>query len=253
MSMSIQTLPFDQRACFIAGQAKSGTTLLVALLDNHPELLVLPEETAYFPTVLTKYGKRSRREQFDYITQRSLSNVLFGGKCKWGKRDYSYFPTARFFQRFEQMAFDPTNSGKDLLVIMLEAYAGTLGRSLDSVARWIEKTPANRRYLPSIFSRFPHAKILVTIRDPRAILAAQIALEKTRRLGTFSTYYCISHWREAATVALRAMRGEDSNTLVVPYEKLVLETAEWMRRISAFLEILGRKFRCRDCFCAGQC
>jgi len=237
MSMSIQTLPFDQRACFIAGQAKSGTTLLVALLDNHPELLVLPEETAYFPTVLTKYGKRSRREQFDYITQRSLSNVLFGGKCKWDKRDYSYFPTARFFQKFEQMAFDPTNSGKDLLVIMLEAYAATLGRSLDSVVRWIEKTPANRRYLPSIFLRFPHAKILVTIRDPRAILAAQIALEKTRRLGTFSTYYCISHWREAASVALRAMRGEDSNTLVVPYEKLVLETAEWMRRISAFLEI----------------
>ncbi len=52
-----EALPFDQRACFIAGQAKSGTTLLVALLDNHPELLVLPEETAYFPTVLTKYGK----------------------------------------------------------------------------------------------------------------------------------------------------------------------------------------------------
>jgi hypothetical protein len=52
--MKIKDLPFDQRACFIAGQAKSGTTLLVALLDNHPELLVLPEETAYFPTVLTK-------------------------------------------------------------------------------------------------------------------------------------------------------------------------------------------------------
>ena len=43
MKVSIQTLPFDQRACFIAGQAKSGTTLMVALLDNHPELLVLPE------------------------------------------------------------------------------------------------------------------------------------------------------------------------------------------------------------------
>jgi hypothetical protein len=45
----ISTIPFEQRACFIAGQAKSGTTLLVALLDSHPELLVLPEETAYFP------------------------------------------------------------------------------------------------------------------------------------------------------------------------------------------------------------
>jgi len=54
-------LPFDQRVCFIAGQAKSGTTLVAALLDNHPELLVLPQETAYFPTVLKKYGDADRR------------------------------------------------------------------------------------------------------------------------------------------------------------------------------------------------
>src|SRR5262245_36625370 len=81
--MSVEALPFDQRACVIAGQAKSGTTLLVALLDNHPQLLVLPEETAYFPTVLTKYAPRGRRAQFDYLTKQSLSNVLFGGPCKW--------------------------------------------------------------------------------------------------------------------------------------------------------------------------
>ena len=105
-------LSFDQRACFVAGQAKSGTTLLIALMDNHPQLLVLPEETAYFPTVLTKYGQRGRRAQFDYITRQSLSNVLFGGPCKWGKRDYSHFPTARFLQTFEEMAFDPANANE---------------------------------------------------------------------------------------------------------------------------------------------
>ena len=88
----METLPLDQRACFIAGQAKSGTTLLVALLDNHPQLLVLPEETAYFPTVLTKYAPRGRRAQFDYLTKKSLSNVLFGGPCKWGKRSYASPP-----------------------------------------------------------------------------------------------------------------------------------------------------------------
>ncbi len=135
------------------------------------------------------------------------------------------------------MAFDPANSEKDLLVILMQAYAAVLGRSLDSVARWVEKTPANRRCIPAIRSRFPHARILLTLRDPRAILAAQIALEKTRRLGTFSTYYCISHWREIARVALPAMNGGDSSTLVVPYEKLVLETADWMKKVCAFLEI----------------
>ena len=233
----MKDLPFDQRACFIAGQAKSGTTLLVALLDNHPELLVLPEETAYFPTVLTKYGPRGRRAQFDYITKESLSNVLFGGPCKWGKRDYSYFPTARFLQTFEQMAFDPVNAERDLLVILLEAYAAILGRSLGSITRWVEKTPANRKYLPAIHTRFPHARVLVTMRDPRAIFAAQIALEKTRQLGTFSTYYCISHWRDVAKVVLRARDCSDTTLFDVPYEKLILEPAKWMKQICAFLEI----------------
>lgn len=230
-------LPFEQRACFIAGQAKSGTTLLVALLDNHPELLVFPEETAYFPTVLTKYGRASRREQFDYLTRQSLSNVLFGGPCKWGKRDYSDFPTARFYALFEKLAFDPANGEKDLLVLMLEAYAATLSRGLDRIRRWVEKTPANRRYLPAIFSRFPQAKVLLTMRDPRAIFAAQIALEKTRRLGTFSTYYCVSHWREAATLALRAQQAHDPAIFVVRFEDLVGTPEALMRKVCGFLEI----------------
>src|SRR5438874_10214821 len=68
----MENLPFDQRACFIAGQAKSGTTLLAALLDGHPEVLVLPQETAYFPTILTKYRNAGRRVQFDYLTKESL-------------------------------------------------------------------------------------------------------------------------------------------------------------------------------------
>lgn len=230
-------LPFDQRACFIAGQAKSGTTLLVALLDSHPQLLVLPEETAYFPTVLTKFAPRGRRAQFDYITRKSLSNVLFGGPCKWGKRDYSWFPTARFLQTFEQMAFDPANAAADLLVILLRAYASVLDQPLETIKRWVEKTPANRRCLPAIRSRFPHAKILITIRDPRAILAAQIGLEKTRQLGTFSTYYSISHWREVTRIAMKAMRDQNEDSLVVQYEQLVRDTKLSMKKICNFLGI----------------
>lgn len=237
MSSPVSELPFDQRACFVAGLAKSGTTLLVALLDNHPQLLVLPEETAYFPTVRTKFGRSSRREQFNYLTRDSLSNVVFGGPCKWGKRDYSDFPTAQYLQLFKQMAFDPANADRELLVIMIEAYAITLGRSPDSVRRWVEKTPANRNYLPAILARFPHTKIVVTIRDPRATLAAQIALEKTRQLRRFSIYYCISHWREAARLALRIRREKTPNAIVVEYERLALEPEREMRNVCQFLEV----------------
>src|SRR3989440_1985935 len=236
MPTGSENLLFDQRACFVAGQAKSGTTLLVALLDNHPELLVLPEETAYFPTVLTKYAPRGRRAQFDYLTKQSLSNVLFGEPCKWGKRNYAAFPREKFLETFERAALDPANAQDDLLVLMIKAYAATLERPLDTIGRWVEKTPANRNHVPEILRRFPRAKILVTMRDPRAILAAQIALEKTRQTGRFSTYYVIAHWRVASRLA-RGVRDGDVPRLVGPSEKLVYEPARTVGESCNYLEV----------------
>src|SRR5579864_684937 len=170
---SIESLRFDERACFIAGAAKSGTTLLVSLLDSHPELLVMPQDTAYFPTVLTKYRDRGRRAQFDYLVNESWTNVLFGFQAMRGRQDYAGFPKQKFLETFERVAFDPANESRDLLVLMMEAYAEVVGVSPDRVKRWVEKTPANRNCVPEIFSRFPKAKLLLTMRDPRALLSAQ--------------------------------------------------------------------------------
>src|SRR5207247_3970362 len=117
-----------------------------------------------------------------------------------------------------------------------KAYAATLERSLDTVTRWVEQTPANRKHVSASVSRFPHAKILITLRDPRAILAAQIALEKTRRTGRFSTYYVIAHWRVAAKLA-RRVRDAEVPGLVVQYERLVHEPARTMEEVCEYLEI----------------
>lgn len=228
-------LPFDERAVFVAGPARSGTTLLTALLDGHPDLLVLPEETAYFPTVLTKYGARGRREQFDYLTTGTLANVLFGGACKWGRRDYSAFPTARLRTEFARRAFHPANARRDLLVLLLEAYAEVLDQPLAGVRRWVEKTPANRDHLTTIFRRFPHARVLLTLRDPRALLASQIQLERTRRRRRFSAYLVTRHWQTAARLALG--RSEWPGVEVVEYGGLLAEPAAILRRVCAFLEV----------------
>jgi hypothetical protein len=229
-------LPFDQRACFIAGQAKSGTTLLAALLDSHPALLVLPQETAYFPTVLRKYRDAGRRGQFDYLTKESFSRVLFGGEPKWREHKYTNFPQPKFFETFERTAFDPANANRDLLALMAESYAATIDVPLDRVKRWIEKTPANRNHVDEIFARFPRAKLLVTLRDPRAILATQIALEKTRRTKRFSAYYVIAHWRVAANLARRVGSGGIPG-LFVQFEQLLREPSAVMKNVCDYLEI----------------
>lgn len=232
----MENLPFDQRACFIAGQAKSGTTLLGALLDGHPEVLVLPQETAYFPTVLTKYRNAGRRVQFDYLTKESFSRVLFGGEPKWREHEYTNFPQQKFFEAFERVAFDPANGQRDLLALMAESYAATIGVPIDRIKRWIEKTPANRNHVDEIFARFPEAKLLVTLRDPRAILATQIALEKTRRTKRFSVYYVVAHWRVAAKLA-RRVRSGDVPGLFVQFEQLVSEPSAVMKNVSDYLEV----------------
>ena len=125
--MATPDLPFAQRAGFIAGPAKSGTTLIAALLDGHPALLVLPQETAYFPTVLKKYGNAGRSAQFDYLTQQSFSRVLFGGEPKWREHEYTNFPQQEFLEAFERAAFNPANAQRDLLALMAESYAETIG------------------------------------------------------------------------------------------------------------------------------
>ena len=232
----MENLRFDERACFIAGAAKSGTTLLVSLLDSHPELLVMPQDTAYFPTVLTKYRDRGRRAQFDYLTKESWTNVLFGFQAMRGRQDYAEFPKEKFLETFERVTFDPANEKRDLLVLMMQAYAEVVGVPLDQVKRWVEKTPANRNYVPEIFDRFPKAKLLLTMRDPRALLAAQIALERTRRTRRFSVYYVIAHWRTAAKLA-KKIRNKDVPGLVVMYEDLALDPKLSMERVCDYLEI----------------
>src|SRR5437763_17114089 len=229
-------LPFDQRACFIAGQAKSGTTLLTALLDSHPELLVLPQETAYFPAVLRKYRDAGRRVQFDYLTKESFSRVLFGGEPKWREHEYKSFPQRKFLETFERTAFDPANANRDLLVLMAESYAATIGVPIDRIQRWIEKTQTNRNHGDEICGRIPPAKLLVTLRDPRAILSTQIALEQTRKTKRFSAYYVIAHWRVAAKLAGRVQSG-DVHGLFMPFEQLVREPSTVMKNVCDYLAI----------------
>jgi Sulfotransferase family len=232
----MDNLRFDERACFIAGAAKSGTTLLVSLLDSHPDLLVMPQDTAYFPTVLTKYRNRGRRAQFDYLTKESWTNVLFGFQAMRGRQDYAGFPKQRFLETFERIAFYPANEKRDLLVLMMEAYAETIDIPLDRVKRWLEKTPANRNYVSEIFERFPKAKLLLTMRDPRALLAAQIALEQTRKTQRFSVYYVIAHWRTAAKLAKKIRAGKIPG-LVVGYEDLARNPRTSMQKVCEYLEI----------------
>ena len=74
---------------FLGGYPKSGTTLLCALLDEHPDLLVFPEETRYLGRTYCLIEDGDFQEEFSrYIN----SFQIFGKESLWssGYRDYRH-------------------------------------------------------------------------------------------------------------------------------------------------------------------
>jgi hypothetical protein len=228
--------PVTPEACFVAGSGKSGTTLLMALLDGHPQILSFPEETAYFPTVVRKLAKRPRREQAEYLMERAESRLLFErNAARHGNRDYSAFPRTEFRKLFLQFASEPERQSEDLLSILMDAYATVVGRTAGEIRCWIEKTPANRWCVPEIRSRYPSAKILVMLRDPRAITAAFLQRQKEKADKSFSLYLCVKHWMEAAKLAVRL--SGDPGVLLLRFEDLVSDPGAQMSGVCSFLNV----------------
>ena len=100
---------------FIIGHPKSGTSLLNALLDSHPQLLVLPEETDYYSIIwpvarLLNLSWRISSDQkantlLNLITTKSHLRNLYRGKVEKdisGNINYTNFPSSEFSKHLNE-------------------------------------------------------------------------------------------------------------------------------------------------------
>src|SRR5262245_48798608 len=67
-------LALAQRAIFVCGAHRSGTTLLRDLLDGHPALSILPSEGSFFTSHATPLGRLTGPEQLHFLA------------CEWVRR-----------------------------------------------------------------------------------------------------------------------------------------------------------------------
>jgi len=229
-----EPLSFDARACFIAGPDKSGTTLMCSLLDGHPNLAVFPEETNYMRTLLPRLGQKSRAEQINYLTRKGPSRGLFMPPSEFGN-SYPGFPRGEYLENFVAAANAPQNQERDLLVMMIEELLCIQQRSEESVTRWVEKTPDNAYCFRRIASRFPQAKLIVMMRDPRGKFAAHLELMR-KSDWPFSIFNTIRNWLQTAAL-LRSGDPFLENVLVVRFEDLLKDPESEMRKVAEFLEI----------------
>jgi len=154
---------------FICGHRKSGTTLLLCLMDNHPELLVYPADSAFF------YGYYPRYDSNEFTSEqkifRMIDFILFqlDYEIKLLPEDFQKeinFPIKQFKEDFINLAQKTELKPKDMLRCLFESYHKNWKKS-QGAKFCIEKTTSTEIYANEIIKWFPNAKFIHVLRDPR--------------------------------------------------------------------------------------
>lgn len=197
----------------IVGARRSGTTLLRAMLSQHPDLLVHPHEPQFILELYKKYGSQigdvagaiqhltDHRYCVPEVTAAQLRS-LFQGR------------TSILLQ--------------ELIAAYLEIWAGT---GLQS-RRPVLKHPALIFHLELVIHLFPDAQFVHVVRDPRANISSQLA-----RWQKALFLECVDWWRDAVRIGHQLTNDQPRQCQEVTYQQLVLNSRDALQRLCEYLQI----------------
>lgn len=227
------------RPVFICGHPKSGTSLLRALLDSHPELLVYPEETVFFRRYLPIARGKSIEEKLRLADELLLHIFSWNqiapppSQKDFPDRDYSDVPFLKVRAAYRQLISEGIRHDGDLLFNAMLAYGQVTEYLSDESKRWVEKTPYNERYIKHILKWWPEALFIHVIRDPRDNFASY-----QRKHPQWSAEAFARSWRNSALEGLDYQQKlGPEHYWVLRYEDFVLQPEASIAHLCMFLDI----------------
>jgi sulfotransferase family protein len=234
--------PSIERPIFLVGCARSGTTLLQALLATHPLIASFPE-THFFPSTV---GQRARR-RFDLRPSRAAERVRFL-LSDWRVR--LGIPSRESNRR---LALFLDEIGRGDLQTMFATTRGSMRRKTRSFValldrltvaqgktRWLEKTPDNLDYIDVIERLVPDALFIHMLRNGADNVASLYDAARNYPEGWWGRDYgsldrCIARWL-LCMARTRAHLGKD-NHAVIRYEQLVADPRAALVSVCSFIEV----------------
>ncbi|XP_028164746.1 protein-tyrosine sulfotransferase-like [Ostrinia furnacalis] len=185
---------------FIGGVPRSGTTLMRAMLDAHPDVRC-GQETRVVPRILQmrQHWARSQKESV----------------------------------RLEQAGVSKAVLDNAIAAFCLEVIV----RHGDPAPRLCNKDPLVLKMGTYVLELFPNAKFLFMVRDGRATVHSIITRKVTITGFDLSSYrQCLTKWNHAVELMYQQCKALGSDKcLLVRYEALVLRPEETLRRVLGFL------------------
>lgn len=209
---------------FIIGAPRSGTKLLRALLNNHPDIS-LGTEGNFVSALLTRFGVAADVSQ-PYIWSKIYSLV--------SQNVYHQIKTGQGLGLSEQSFLDVLNARAeqrniiwaDIFEILLRAYGP------DPKARlYGDKSHGYLNDVAQLRMVFENVRFLYIVRDPRDQALSAFKLWGRHPLRS------AQHWYAAAHQADKLGFATANDVLTVRYEDLTSSTDSELARICTFLEV----------------
>jgi len=231
---------FKDRPVVIMGYPKSGTTLLLSLLDYHPQLVVFPFELKYFQRIIGPgyYRDISKQEKIDILFNKVGLNRFKNNKIDYregvayGNHDFSDID----YSVFKDRVLDRINraqSDKEIMLSVIESYYDVEQSDKRDKRAWVEKTPYNNYYFPLMKKWFGDDMIcLHVIRDPYDNFASY----RKKLFPTLTIKRFCSDWIfSKSLIPLAKKIIKDYH--VIKYEDLVNEPENVMKKVCEWINI----------------
>ncbi|CAH2086989.1 unnamed protein product [Euphydryas editha] len=192
----------DLPLIFIGGVPRSGTTLMRAMLDAHPDVRC-GQETRVVPRILQmrQHWMRSQKESV----------------------------------RLEQAGVSKAVLDNAIAAFCLEVIV----RHGEPAPRLCNKDPLVLKMGTYVLELFPNAKFIFMVRDGRATVHSIITRKVTITGFDLTSYrQCLTKWNHAVELMYQQCKSlGPTRCLLVRYESLVLAPETTMRRVLGFLDL----------------
>ena len=235
----------DQPLVLISQVHRSGGTLLLRLLDGHPQLRVMPHELG--PALPAREVPLDPARAWDVLYDVKLPGRFRRG-LKQARRELNedaaripfLLPPSVHRWLFDAIVrAQPPRSGRDVLDAYYTAYfnAWLDDASLGGAKRWLvgfePGALANPRQLGRFREHYPDGRTISLVREPASwVVSARRWSPRFARLDI-----ALELWSESTRGAVRLAEDQPERSAVVDFDDLVLRTDETMRRLARFLGI----------------
>lgn len=205
---------------FIIGIGRSGTTLLMNMLNNHEEIMAFPE-IRFFNFFYYSWKNKKDIKHYDL---NAIQTYFLVHKSRINHSPYRW--NKELFMNL--LNINKPRSFSNIYSAFFNSF--TFNGESKKTKFIFDKNPINTLFAEDISEEFPMAKFIFMVRDPRANYLSR----KQKVIFSDNIYFNCYRWKFINECALKFQKKYPNKTLIIKYENLVTNPENQLKSIADF-------------------